>query len=214
MANTQRLSVQIIDYLIRKISGPLRNNEPRAIVSGLDKIRSEFVSAILNPSIMKKYGLPSDKYVFCRVDFQNLTEATPKKAYKVFLESVTKAIEDTLLPATRKEEQRVIKSTIQNVHNILKQKELTYIEFRETLEKIVQSGVVLTFVFDNLDSVTKNSSLDANFFKSLRSLNVGKIANFITVSSENLNEFMPASGTGSDFVNLFLTELLKYANND
>jgi len=206
MANTQRLSEQIIDYL-QKISGPIRNKEPRSIVSGLDTIKSEFVNAILNPNIMKEYGgLPSDKYVFCLVDFQTLTKATPGEAYKVFLESVTKAIEDTMLPATRKEEQRVIKSKIQNVHNILKQNELTYIEFREKLEKFVQSGVALTFVFDNLDSVTKNSSLDANFFKSLRSLNVREIANFITVSSKNLNEFMPASGTGSDFVNLFMTE--------
>jgi len=169
-------------------------------VSDSEALKSEFVNAILNSSIMKAYDLPSDKYVFCRIDFQTLTEATPEQLYRHLLEIVTEAIA---------KQQSMDESIIQYAQKVLEQEELRYTEFRGILRKLARGGINLTLVFDNLDLVNNNSLLDVRFFNSLRSLATVGIANFITVSSGILSDIIPTNPYGSDFSNYFITYQLR-----
>jgi len=197
--NTPKLSMQTRE-LFQRISWSLHRGGSFSIVSDSETLKSEFANAIPNPSIMTEYDLPSDKYVFCRNNFQKLTEATPGQVYRHLLEISTEAIV---------KQQAMDESIIQYAQKFLEQEELRYREFRGSLRKLTRGDINLTFVFDNLDLVNKNSLLDFRFFNSLRNLITEGIASFITVSSGILSDIIPTNPYGSDFSNYFMTYQLR-----
>lgn len=154
--------------------------------------KTSMLHYISHPSVLEAHRINPDRYIFVFIDCQGLGDLGRADFYQLMLKETRESIAGADLEV--------------GLAGLPERGSITYMEFQDTLETITQSGLKLTFLFDEFEGMSHNENLDAGFFGGLRGIASNLDVAYVTASRRSLFDLTYAEGVlSSPFFNLFTT---------
>ena len=187
-----------------------RKNEIRQIVSRLLSAAHESTSVVgerrigktsllkhlSNPEVAANYGLTNDHYCLIYIDFQGLTDITPRRFWQRVFKFMERDIcNESLLPPIR---------------TFSKQDEFDLFDLEDLFGMIKDSGLNIILFMDEFEFITQNPRFGPDFFGGLRSLAIHFSLALVTSTQHALVDLCHSDEVkSSPFFNIFATVALR-----
>lgn len=149
-----------------------------------------------HPEISAGLGLMPDKFCPVYVDFQGLTDITPRRFWQRILKKMSRSICDESL-----------KPSIERLSN---QSDFDLFDLEDIFEISASKGLTIVLLMDEFEYVTQNPNFKSDFFGGLRALAIHHGVALIPATRRELVDLCHSDEIkGSPFFNIFANVVLR-----
>jgi hypothetical protein len=154
-----------------------------------------------NPVVANKLGLPQVEYCMIYIDFQGLTDITPKRFWQRVLSKMARSI---CLP-----------DLVIEIQGVRKLGEFDLFDLEDLFEMIRYQGLTTVLLLDEFEYVTQNPNFGSDFFGGLRALAIHQNLPLVTATRRELVDLCHSDEIkGSPFFNIFANVVLRPISRD
>ena len=183
---------------LRQIVNRLRSSarESTSIVGERRIGKTSLLKHLANPQVAQGLGIDPECFCLVYIDFQGLTDITPKRFWERVLRKTARETCDQTL-------QEEIKS-------LLDMDTYDLFDLEDLFEKVAETGVTLVLLMDEFEYVTQNTNFQADFFGGLRALAIHQNLVLVTATRRELVDLCHSEQIkGSPFFNIFASVVLR-----
>jgi len=183
---------------IRQVVGRLLSSahESTSIVGERRLGKTSLLYYLSNPSVAATLGLTADRYCLVYIDFQGLTDITPRRFWQRVLGKMGRSVFDPELVPT--------------INAVCEQDELDLFDLEDLFETISDRGLNVVLFMDEFEYVTQNPKFGPNFFGGLRALAMHYGLALVPATRRELVDLCHSEEIkGSPFFNIFATVVLR-----
>jgi hypothetical protein len=151
---------------------------------------------LAHPKVAESLGLTPDKFCLVYVDFQGLTDITPKRFWQRVLKKMARSVCDSsLVPAIQK---------------LSEQEAFDLFDLEDLFQVVMDKGLTTVLFMDEFEYVTQNPNFKSNFFGGLRTLAIHNGVALIPSTRRELVDLCYSDEIkGSPFFNIFANVVLR-----
>ena len=183
---------------VRQIVNRLRSSahESTSVVGERRIGKTSLLKHLDNPDVATGLGLPPSEYCIVYIDFQGLTDITPKRFWERVLRKMERSI---CLPDLAPE-----------IQQVRKQDSFDLFDLEDLFEVIADSGLTTVLLLDEFEYVTQNPNFGSDFFGGLRALAIHQNLPLVTATRRELVDLCHSEELkGSPFFNIFANVVLR-----
>jgi AAA+ ATPase superfamily predicted ATPase len=149
-----------------------------------------------NPQVALSLGLEADKFCMVYVDFEGLTDITPRRFWQRVLEKMAGSVcDEDMRTACSKLSQKV---------------EFDLFDLEDLFDSISKKNLITVFLMDEFEYVTQNTHFKGDFFGGLRSLAIHHGVAMVPATRRELVDLCYSDEIkGSPFFNIFVNIVLR-----
>jgi hypothetical protein len=158
--------------------------------------KTSLLKHLSDPDAASGYGLNKDEFCLVYIDFQGLTDITPKRFWQRVLRLMGRVIQDERVQA--------------EIETIRKQDEIDLFDLEDLFYLIGDEGINLVLLMDEFEFVTQNTNFGSDFFGGLRALAIHCNLSLVPATRRELVDLCHSEEIkGSPFFNIFATVVLR-----
>ncbi|MEW6716987.1 MAG: AAA-like domain-containing protein [Chloroflexota bacterium] len=149
-----------------------------------------------NPHVAAMLGMAPEKYCLVYVDFQGLTDITPKRFWQRVLKKMSRSLcNENLVPV---------------IQNISEQDEFDLFDLEDLFQDMTDRGLTTVLLMDEFEYVTQNPNFKGDFFGGLRALAIHHGLALVPATRRELVDLCHSDEIkGSPFFNIFANVVLR-----
>ena len=170
--------------VIRKLFAKINTTRPQSVsIIGDRKIgKSSLLSYLKHPDTRREHLTIPEQYIFVYMDLQQHHTNSPKDFFSAVFDEIIREFQG----------------------NIAINVEPDYKGFKDLVEELEKNDLILIFLFDEFEVITRNENFSYEFFSFLRSIANGYRVSYITASGRYLREMCRSKEiSDSPFFNIF-----------
>jgi AAA+ ATPase superfamily predicted ATPase len=157
--------------------------------------KTSLLAYLSDPAVAPGLGLTPDKYCLVFVDFQGLTDITPKRFWQRVLGKISQAIGDPKLNA--------------QIQTLDGNSAFDLYDLEDVFKCAASCGRTIVLFMDEFEYITQNSKFGGDFFGGLRALAIHQKLALVTASHRELIDVCHSPDlNNSPFFNIFATVVL------
>jgi AAA+ ATPase superfamily predicted ATPase len=158
--------------------------------------KTSLLKHLANPDVAEGYGLAKDEFCLVYIDFQGLTDITPKRFWQRVLRLMGRALRDSdLFP---------------DIEVLRKKEEIDLFDLEDLFYLFDDEGINIVLLMDEFEFVTQNPNFGSDFFGGLRALAIHCNLSLVPATRRELVDLCHSEEIkGSPFFNIFATVVLR-----
>ena len=183
---------------IRQIVNRLLSSahESTSIVGERRMGKTSLLKYISNPQAASSLRLAPEQYCLVYIDFQGLTDITPRRFWKRVLHKMERSIGK--------------KDLVLEIEAVQKMEAFDLFDLEDIFETIYGNGLTIVLLMDEFEYVTQNPNFKSDFFGGLRALAIHQNLPLVTATRRGLVDLCHSDEIkGSPFFNIFANVVLR-----
>jgi len=158
--------------------------------------KTSLLKHLSNPDVAEQYGLAKDEFCLVYIDFQGLTDITPKRFWQRVLRLLGRNLRDSDLYA--------------DIEALRNKDEIDLFDLEDLFYLFDDEGINIVLLMDEFEFVTQNPNFGSDFFGGLRALAIHCNLSLIPATRRELVDLCHSEEIkGSPFFNIFATVVLR-----